>query len=140
MKKRFEGFLARLGLKRVAERRSFQLDARLRAALVDLAEQEQRPVEEVQADLLATAITQRQWREWSSRHWQALSPREQDVTAFTCLGYTNRQMAARLGVSPDTVKGYVRQVLVKFNFTSKEEIRMRMGDLDFSKWGPKAQS
>jgi DNA-binding CsgD family transcriptional regulator len=27
--------------------------------------------------------------------WQKLSLREQDVTALTCLGYTNRQIAAK---------------------------------------------
>jgi DNA-binding CsgD family transcriptional regulator len=32
--------------------------------------------------------------------WQLLSPREQEVTALPCQGYTNRQMAARLIAFP----------------------------------------
>jgi len=42
------------------------------------------------------------------RLWDTLSRREQDVTAWACLGYTNRQIAARLGLSTDTVKSYLQ--------------------------------
>ena len=70
--------------------------------------------------------------------WRSLSPREKDVTALTCLWYTNRQIASKLHVSPDTVKGYVRQVLVKFRVHSKDELKMLLRDWDFSQWGPKA--
>ena len=139
MIKRFEELLARLGLKRTSGPRSFALEAGLRSVLVELAEQEGRPAEEVQADLLRTALAQRQAHEDLWQRWQALSPREQDVTAFTCLGYTNRQIASKLRLSPDTVKGYVRQVLVKFNVHSKDELRMQLAQWDFSRWGSEAQ-
>jgi len=137
--KLWEGLLARLGLKRGAGTRSFALDANLHSALVAQAEREQRPAEEVYADLLATALAQRQTYEELWQRWLDLSPREQEVTAFTCLGYTNRQIAAKLRVSQDTVKGYVRQVLVKFGLHSKDELRVRLGSWDFSKWGPEAR-
>jgi DNA-binding CsgD family transcriptional regulator len=68
-----------------------------------------------------------------------LSPREQDMIALTCLVYTNRQIARKLNLAPDTVKGYVRQVMVKFDLHGKGELRMRLGSWDFSKWGPEAQ-
>ncbi|MFA5873618.1 MAG: hypothetical protein WC832_06605 [Anaerolineales bacterium] len=60
MIKRFEELLAQLGLKREAGTRSFALDASLHTVLVALAEREQRPAEDVYADLLATALAQRQ--------------------------------------------------------------------------------
>ena len=131
--------LTLLGLKRDSGPRYFELDEALRTALVDLADQEQRPAEEIQADLLAAGLAQRYTHNELWRRWESLSPREQDVTALTCLGYTNRQIAAKLHLSPDTVKGYVRQVLVKFHLHSKDELRMLLGDWDFSDWGPKAQ-
>ncbi len=140
MIKRFEELLARLGLKRVSGPRSFVLEAGLRSVLLELAEQEGRPAEELQADLLRTALAQRQAHEDLWQRWQALSPREQDVTAFTCLGYTNRQIASKLHLSPDTVKGYVRQVLVKFNVHSKDELRVQLAQWDFSRWGAEAQA
>jgi len=58
------------------------------------------------------------------------------VAALTCLGYTNRQIAAKLKISPDTVKGYVRQVLVKFNLHGKNELRTLLSAWDFSDWEP----
>ena len=48
-------------------------------------------------------------------------------------------MAAKMKVSPDTVKGYVRQALIKFNVHSKDELRMLLALWDFSDWGPRAQ-
>ena len=91
------------------------------------------------ADLVATALAQRKTSGALKDRWQSLSPREQEVTALTCLGYTNRQIAAKMDISPGTVKAYVRQVLVKFDYHSKYELQMRLGTWDFSKWGPKAQ-
>jgi DNA-binding CsgD family transcriptional regulator len=134
MIKRFEGLLARLGLKREAGRRSFALDASLHMALMDLAEQEQRPAQEVQAALLITALAQRQTHRELYKRWQSLSPREREATALACRGYTNRQIAARLGVSEETVKTHVRNALVKFNLHGKSELRMALGDWDFSEW------
>lgn len=131
--------LSLLGLKRNSGPRYYELDETLHTALVDLADQEQRPAEEIHADLLATALAQRYTHNELWQRWEALSPRERDVTALTSLGYTNRQIAAKLHVSPDTVKGYVRQVLVKFHLHSKDELRMLLGGWDFSDWGPKAQ-
>jgi len=69
------------------------------------ADQEQLPAEEIQADLLTAGLAQRRTHEELWQRWLSLSLRELDVTAFTCLGYANRQIATKLRVSPDTVKG-----------------------------------
>ena len=70
----------------------------------------------------------------SSGSAHSLTPREQDVAALACLGYTNRQIAARLGISPDTVKTHVRNLLHKFELHSKDELRSLLQDWDFSAW------
>jgi DNA-binding CsgD family transcriptional regulator len=108
MIKLWESLLSRLGIRRGGGRRSIALDASLHTALTELAEQEQRPAEEVQADMIVTALAQRETHGELYHRWQSLSPREQEVTALACRGYTNRQIAARLGVSPETVKTHVR--------------------------------
>jgi DNA-binding CsgD family transcriptional regulator len=115
------------------------LDENLHTVLVDIAQQEQRPAQEIQADLLAAGLARRDTHAEFWQRWQSLSPREQDVAAFTCLGYTNRQMAFKLKLAPDTIKGYVRQVLIKFQLHSKAELRMHLKSWDFSQWGPMAQ-
>jgi DNA-binding CsgD family transcriptional regulator len=117
------------------ERRYFELDAPLQAALQERAGREQRPLEQFQAELLAAGLANLQTSDELKRCWERLSGREQEVTALTCLGYTNRQMAARMGVSPDTVKGYMRQVLIKFHAHSKQELRLSLAQWDFSAWG-----
>jgi DNA-binding CsgD family transcriptional regulator len=134
MIKGFEGLLARLGLKRDAGTRAFALDANLRSALVAQAEQEQRPTEELYADLLTTALAHRQTNAMLMDRWQTLSPRGQDVTALTCRGYTNRQIAARLGVSEETVKTHVKNALEKFKMHGKLEIQIALKEWDFSEW------
>ena len=118
--------------------RYFELDETLHTALVDIADQEQRPAEEIQADLLAAGLAQRHTHEELWQRWQKLSRREQDVTAFTCQGYTNRQIAAKIGISEDTVKWYVRKILVKFDIRSKYVLQLHFGGWDFSKWGSEA--
>ena len=128
-----------LGSKRDAGSHYYELDENLHTALVDIANQEQRPAREIQADLLAAGLARRDTHAEFWQRWQSLSPREQDVAAFTCLGYTNRQMAFKLKLAPDTIKGYVRQVLIKFQLHSKAELRLQLKNWDFSQWGSKAQ-
>jgi DNA-binding NarL/FixJ family response regulator len=66
--------------------------------------------------------------------WLALSAREQDVVALTCLGYKNQQIAFHLGLSVTTVKSYIQNVCYKLNVHSKTEIRLAFVHWDFSAW------
>jgi DNA-binding CsgD family transcriptional regulator len=50
------------------------------------------------------------------------------------LNFTNRQIAARLQITPETVKTHVRNVLHKFDLHSKAELRRSLADWDFSAW------
>jgi len=69
-----------------------------------------------------------------SRRWTALSQREQEVTALTCLGYTNREIAEKLVISPDTVKTHLKNILYKFDLHRKDDLRMLLIDWDFESW------
>lgn len=100
--------------------------------LFDLAQRERRPLEVVAADLLAIALERRRAAEINLQRWEALSAREQQVTALVCLGHTNAAIAERLVISPETVKTHVRNVLYKFNLHSKAELRYLLADWDFS--------
>lgn len=66
--------------------------------------------------------------------WTLLSPREQDVTALTCLRFTNPQIAAHLGLSKETVRTYLQKVLNKFGIQSKADLRVMFAHWDFSAW------
>ncbi len=133
----FRRLFSRLGLG-PRPPRVYALDADFYALLEGLDGEDLRAPLDVQTGLLLQqAFEQQQGQLLLRRRWEALSPREQDVAALTCLGYTNRQIAARLHIAPDTVKGYVRQILVKYNLHSKQELRMLLTRWDFSAWGPR---
>jgi DNA-binding CsgD family transcriptional regulator len=117
-----------------APQRLFHFDDELVQSLQELAEREQRSEDEVAADLLTIALAQRDAAEARIEVWRGLSIREQQVVALTCLGYTNRQIAARLGISPETVKSHVRSSQRKLGVSTKAELRHALADWDFSKW------
>jgi DNA-binding CsgD family transcriptional regulator len=125
--------LSDLGLDRSSPR-AFRLDEELIWSLDELAEIERRSRDEVVADLLSYALAQRSAAEANLLRWQALSPREQQIVALVCLNFTNRQIASRLMISPETVKTHVRSVLHKFDVRSKTDLRVSLSDLDFSAW------
>ncbi|MCE3553243.1 LuxR C-terminal-related transcriptional regulator [Pseudonocardia sp. RS11V-5] len=50
-----------------------------------------------------------------------LSGREIDVLAHTALGLRNGETAALLGVSPETVKSYLRSAMTKLDAHSRHE-------------------
>ena len=109
-------------------------EARLLQAVQLLASREQRPAEQVAADLLSEALSRRQRAEANLRRWQMLSPREQEVAALICQNFTNRQIAARLNISPETVKSHIRHLLPKLSADSKAGLRQCLQDWDFSTW------
>ena len=114
--------------------RTFELDETLRATLLDLAEREQRPLEEVAHDLLQQALGERQAGAVAMLYWKTLTPRQQDVAALVCLGYTNQQIAVRLSISPETVKTHVSNALGKFHVPTRLELHHMLADWDFSAW------
>ncbi|MBN2676899.1 MAG: helix-turn-helix transcriptional regulator, partial [Anaerolineaceae bacterium] len=89
---------------------------------------------QVAAELWSEALMRRQRAEANLRRWQMLSPREQEVAALICQNYTNRQIAARLSISPETVKSHIRHLLPKLNTPSKAGLRQCLQDWDFSTW------
>ena len=68
--------------------------------------------------------------------WLSLSPRERQVTYFTCLGYKNEQIAFQMGVSVGTVKSYLQHVFLKIQVPSKTELRLKFHGFDFDRNPP----
>lgn len=128
-----ERVLAALG-NFAAPRRLFQFDDELVESLEALAAREQRSEQEVARELLAAGLAQRHAAEAFVATWQSLTQREQQVVALTCLNYTNRQIALRLSLSPETIKSHVRSALRKFGVSNKADLRQLLADWDFSEW------
>ena len=127
--------LSDLGLTRsVDSLRSYQFNVELDRSLETLSRREKRSKEDILADLIAMGLAQHQAAEVYVERWRGLSVREQEIAALTCLGYTNRQIAGRLGISPETAKTHVRNILSKFGLHGKEELRAALEGWDFSSW------
>jgi DNA-binding CsgD family transcriptional regulator len=102
--------------------------------LEQLAAEEGRQVEDFIADLLWNAVAERRSAVEFLQPWDKLTPREKQVAALACLGYTNQEMAERMVISGNTVKTHVRHVLHKFNVTSKSELGQVLAGWDFAEW------
>ena len=114
--------------------RFVKLDERLSLALARLAEQEERPVDELGQDMLSFALQHRRAAAENLEAWESLTPREREVTALACLGYTNKEIGRRLLIPPPTLKTHLRNAKRKFGLHSKLELRKALADWDFSEW------
>ena len=54
-------------------------------------------------------------------HPDLLTPREQEVLALLREGLTNSEIADRLGITRETAKHHVSEVISKLNVTTREE-------------------
>lgn len=106
----------------------------MQVTLTTLAQHEGRPEDELIQDLLAAGLTQYYSSDVLLQQWESLSSRERDVAALVCLGYTNKEAGIKLGISPETVKTHLRNVLIKFNLRSRMELKMSLKSWDFSAW------
>ena len=123
-----------IGLRPKSGPRYYELSESLQVTLSALAQHEGRPVDDFLPDLLAAGLTQYYATDKTSRQWQTLTDRERDVAALACLGMTNRQIANRLGVSLNTIKTHIRNVLAKFEVPNKSKLRQKLSGWDFSAW------
>jgi DNA-binding NarL/FixJ family response regulator len=130
----WQRLLRTFSFRRSTDKLTFDVDLDLRYSLQRLAKRQQRPEDELAAELLSFALAQRNAAEARLELWRGLSPREQQVVALICLGYTNRQIANRLVISTETVKSHVRNALRKFSVRSKVELRQVLAEWDFSNW------
>ena len=125
-------FLRRLTRPQEGEtRRTYQLSDDLHATLVRLAEREGRPTHEFTSDLVAAGLVQYMAAEELRPKWSALSAREKEVAKLVSQGLTNRQMAARLFLSTETINSHVQNIIRKFEVASKAELRHILGVVKF---------
>ena len=99
-----------------------------------VANREQRTPEEIANQILEDVLNSHEAQEDNWLRWHSLTPREQETTALICLGYTTRQIAAKMRISPLTVKTYVEHIFLKFNVSDRTMLRQMLGGWDFSAW------
>ena len=132
----WDRFLYLIGKRSTPGPRSYRFDVSdsLQVTLSTIAKDEGRPENELIPELLNAGLTHYVSNERIWKKWEILSPREKDVAALVCLGYTNREIGARLSISSETVKDRLETALKKFNFTKRTELRDLLSIWDFSEW------
>lgn len=132
----WDRFLYLIGKRSTPGPRTYRFDASdsLQVTLSTIAKDEGRPESDLIPELLNAGLTQYVSNERVWKKWETLSPREKDVAALVCLGYTNREIGARLSISSETVKDRLETALKKFNFTKRTELRDLLSIWDFSEW------
>jgi DNA-binding NarL/FixJ family response regulator len=81
---------------------------------------------EVDMEQQSFALPAHELHDFPSELYVPLTRREREVLVLIAAGQTNREMAERLVVSPETVKTHVRHVLGKLGASRKTEIRARI--------------
>lgn len=136
----WDRFLYLIGKRPTPGSRTYRFDASdsLQVTLFTIAHDEGRPEHDLIPELLNAGLTQYTSNERVWKRWESLSLREKDVTALVCLGYTNREIAARLNVSTDTVKSRLANVFRKLDVRKRTELSILFAHWDFSEWDKNA--
>ncbi|MBL8049634.1 MAG: response regulator transcription factor [Anaerolineales bacterium] len=123
-----------IGLRSNPGPRTFEIAESLHTSVTTLAQHEGRTINEIFPDLLAAGLTQYSTNDRFWKKWESLTPREQEVTALLCLGYSNKEIAVRMGVTEAAVKFHLRNVYSKFRVKNRSKLRQILAGWDFSGW------
>ena len=132
----WDRFLYLIGKRPTPGPRTYRFDVSdsLQVTLSTIAKDEGRPEHDLIPELLNAGLTQYVSNERIWKKWETLSPREKDVAALVCLGYTNREIGARLHISSETVKDRLETAFRKFKVNKRNDLRVLMSHWDFSEW------
>ncbi len=114
-------------------RRVFSRDEQLVTKVKEIAVDQRRQEQEVYNDIIQAGMKVLQDKNAYAAIWDALSQREQQVTALTCLGYRSYEIADMLGVSYETVRTHSKHIYAKFGL-NRRELRLALKDWDFEEW------
>ena len=117
-----------------ARPRTFQISDSVHTTLVTLAQQRGRPEDDFATELLAAGLKQLYSTDELYLKWEPLTAREREVAALICLGYTNRQAAAKMNVVPQTVKFHTHHIYEKYGIKSRSQLQQLLSDWDWSEW------
>ena len=56
--------------------------------------------------------------------WEPLTPREKDIMELIVEGLSNKEIAAKLGLSPGTVRTHTSNILAKYNVPSRLKLAL----------------
>jgi DNA-binding CsgD family transcriptional regulator len=127
-------FLYWIGLRPNPGPRYYEVTESLQVELTSLSQHAVRPEDQLAQELLAAGLTEYYSQDELGKKWETLTPREREVTALVCLGYSTSQAAAHMNVTKATVKFHVRNALQKYGVETRSQLRQLLKEWDFSAW------
>ncbi len=111
-----------------------RLDPELFGRLEALAQGQGKSVGELVVEALTMTAREMEAETANNQRWQELTPRERQVAALACMGYTNDEIGSCLVISVNTVRTHMRAILEKYQVSSKAALRVQLAGWDFAGW------
>jgi DNA-binding CsgD family transcriptional regulator len=121
-----------IGLRPNPGPRKYEIAETIQVSLKKIAQHEGRPENDLLPELLAAGLTQYSTNDRLWKTWESLTPREQEATALVCLGFSNGQIAARMGITEAGVKFHLGNVYSKCRVKNRAKLRQKFAGWDFS--------
>lgn len=87
------------------------------------------------AEAISFALRGRGERKRADSGWEALTPAELDVVRLVCEGLGNKEVAARLFISPRTVQAHLTHVYTKLGVSSRVQLARSASERDRTSTG-----
>ena len=101
---------------------TIELDRDLLGRVNDLALDRGQTLEEVVTELVVNGLKDQELWNQAAKTLDDLTPRELEVARLTAAGFTNREIATEMAISPETVKSHLRNIMRKLDLHSKEKL------------------
>jgi DNA-binding NarL/FixJ family response regulator len=109
-------------------------DQELLTAIQEAAQEQGRTEEDVWIEFVRAGHDQYVQTSELEECWDALTDREQEVTALACMGHRNYEIAETLSISHETVKSHLHNIFTKFDIRNRNELRRALKDWRFDEW------
>lgn len=132
-------FLYRIGLRPTPGPRKYEITEPLQVSLKtisQIAQHEGRPENDLLPEILAAGLNRYATNNRLWKAWESLTPREQEATALVCLGFSNGQIATRMGITEAGVKFHLSKVYSKCRVKNRAKLRQKFDGWDFSRFDP----
>jgi DNA-binding CsgD family transcriptional regulator len=110
------------------------LDSETRSLLGHFAESAQMTPEEAAVRWVELQANVYQQDKEVGQLWGTLTDREQQVVALCCLEYSDREIAAMLGIAYGTARTHLYNAIYKLGINKKSELLFLLRNWDFSKF------
>ena len=116
-------------------KQTWSIPGELFGAIQALAEQEGLSPDELLDRVIGQETERRQAGQSLPGRWKTLTSRQQQVVFLTCQNLARQEIAARLGISEDTVKMHQRMAMNKLNLHGISRLKQALQGFDFTPWG-----